>query len=238
MSEIVDAPEIYRRAAEICEQRGEEQLRDRFLVLAADAALGRGQANEAENLRLQLLLYNPHHLLEPYGSFSQAMATVDVLAYVDALRRSHPLNQAKHILASGSLSPMGYADLSKHAIAHEPRAEPESPELFRISDVERPDVMDTILSASNLARKPGRSRWRRIFFVRSKSSEAAAGASCFNQDIYSIREDGPENMGTRRFAAPELSRGPGIWIVLPLFGIVLAAGLVLVLSVLIRPLWI
>jgi hypothetical protein len=237
MSEILDAAEIYWQAAEICGERQEEQLRDRFLVLAADAAWARGRQKEAENLRLRLLSYNPHHLLQPYATLSEALASVDVRAYVDALRRSHPIDQAKHVLSAASPSPAGPAEISRYVVAHQRHPEPESAALYRISDSDgkRAEVKDPVLSASTVAGKQGWSRWRRIFFRKSKAGEAAFAA--FSKDIYSIRrEDRRENMG-RRSVLPEAKRGPGIWIVLPLFMIVLAGGLVLTLSVMLRPFW-
>jgi len=242
MSEVLDAAEIYRQAAEICQERREEQLRDRFLVLAADAALARGRAKEAENLRLRLLRYNPHHLLKPYGTLLEALATVDVRAYVDALRRSHPIDQAKQVLSTRSPSPAVSADLAKPVVALQRHAVPESPVLYRISDTgaKRAEVKDTVLSPSTVESKHRRTRWRRMFFGKSNASEAASGTSFAPQDIYRIRrEDGPDNTVARRSVVPEVGGGSGVWIVvLPLFGIVLAAGLVLALSVLIRPFWV
>src|SRR5947209_3651772 len=73
-------------------------MRDRFLVLAADAALAAGQDAEAERLRGRLLQHNPHHLLKPYSSFAEAMASADVQNYVSALRRNHPYDKAENLL--------------------------------------------------------------------------------------------------------------------------------------------
>ena len=55
----------YRELAEDYGRQGQAQMRDRFLVLAADAALAAGQTEEAEHLRGRLLQHNPHHLLKP-----------------------------------------------------------------------------------------------------------------------------------------------------------------------------
>jgi hypothetical protein len=80
----------YHELAESYEQRGEAQMRDRFLVLAADAALTAGRPDEAERYRKRLLQLNPHHLLKPYASFAEAMKSRDVKDYIEALRKYPP----------------------------------------------------------------------------------------------------------------------------------------------------
>src|SRR5713101_223049 len=92
------ATRIYRELAEDYGRQGQAQMRDRFLVLAADAALAAGQHAEAERLRGRLLQHNPHHLLKPYFSFAEAMKSADVQNYVSALRRSHPYEKAENLL--------------------------------------------------------------------------------------------------------------------------------------------
>ncbi|HLJ93825.1 MAG TPA: hypothetical protein VKU02_11620 [Gemmataceae bacterium] len=89
---------IYRELAEDYGRQGQAQMRDRFLVLAADAALAAGQQDEAERLRGRLLQHNPHHLLKPYSSFAEAMKSADVQNYVTALRRNHPYEKAENLL--------------------------------------------------------------------------------------------------------------------------------------------
>jgi hypothetical protein len=89
---------VYSELATLCDRQGQPQVRDRFLVLAADAALSAGRAEEAERLRQRLLQHNPHHLLKPYASFAEAMAAPDVQSYVSALRRSHPFDAAEQLL--------------------------------------------------------------------------------------------------------------------------------------------
>jgi hypothetical protein len=89
---------VYRELAEDYGRQGQNQMRDRFLVLAADAALAAGQAEEAESLRSRLLQHNPHHLLKPYSSFAEAMKSTDVQNYVGTLRRTHPYEKAEKLL--------------------------------------------------------------------------------------------------------------------------------------------
>src|SRR5690349_14253294 len=89
---------VYRELAEDYGRQGQGQMRDRFLVLAADAALAAGQQEEAERLRSRLLQHNPHHLLKPYSSFAEAMKSADVQNYVGTLRRTHPIEKVEKLL--------------------------------------------------------------------------------------------------------------------------------------------
>jgi hypothetical protein len=89
---------VYTELADWYERHAQASMRDRFLVLAADAALQSGQADTAERLRQRLLHANPHHLLKPYASFAEAMAAPDVETYVADLRQSYPLETAEGLL--------------------------------------------------------------------------------------------------------------------------------------------
>ena len=100
MPSAADAVRIYRELAEWHQRQGQPQQRDRFLVLAADAALAAGQRDEAERLRHRLLQLNPHHLLKPYATFTEATRAGDVQSYLTALRQSHPWEAAERQLAS------------------------------------------------------------------------------------------------------------------------------------------
>jgi hypothetical protein len=91
---------MYEELATLSDRQGQPQMHDRFLVLAADAALSAGRSDEAERLRRCLLQHNPHHLLKPYASFEEAMQASDVVSYVVALRRSHPEDASTQLLNS------------------------------------------------------------------------------------------------------------------------------------------
>src|SRR5579864_7412990 len=86
--------EIYSELAALEDQRGDAQMRDRFLILAADAALNLGARVQAEQLRERLLEHNPHHLLRPYPSMQEALQSPDVAGYVTDLRRQYPPTEA------------------------------------------------------------------------------------------------------------------------------------------------
>lgn len=81
---------IYQDLADWHEQHGPPHVRDRFLILAADAALGAGREEEANRLRHRLLQVNPHHMLRPFSSFAEALQSPDVRNYVHDLRKSYP----------------------------------------------------------------------------------------------------------------------------------------------------
>jgi len=86
---------IYKELADAHERQGQPQLRDRFLVLAADAAFTADRSAEADLLLARLLRTNPHHMLRPFTSFREAMASADIQNYVAELRRTHPPEQAE-----------------------------------------------------------------------------------------------------------------------------------------------
>ena len=76
---------IYKELADWHERQGQPQMRDRFLVLAADAAQAAGRPAEADLLLARLLRSNPHHMLRPFASFGQALASTDIQNYVGEL---------------------------------------------------------------------------------------------------------------------------------------------------------
>lgn len=90
---------VFRELASSFAQQGQDQLRDRFLVLAADAAREFNRADEAEVLRQRLLEHNPHHLLKPFASFEEAMQSEDVRSYVEGLRKKYPFDDSEQLLA-------------------------------------------------------------------------------------------------------------------------------------------
>lgn len=95
-----DLARVYEELADLEDQRGAAQNRDRFLILAADAARADGAAARAEELRARLLQYNPHHLLKPYPSLADALRSPDVQSYVADLRHTYPPKEAERLLES------------------------------------------------------------------------------------------------------------------------------------------
>ncbi len=93
---------VYEQLALRHEQKQEPRQRDIFLVLAADAALAAGRAQDAERLRNRLLELSPHSMLRPYPSFADALQSRDIQDYVAGLRRQFPPEQAARMLHEGN----------------------------------------------------------------------------------------------------------------------------------------
>jgi hypothetical protein len=91
---------IYEDLAYLYDRQGQAKLRDWFLVLAADTAFLAGWEDEAERLRVQLLSYNPHHLLKPFTSFTEAVKSPDIQSYIADLKHSYPPERAEELLHS------------------------------------------------------------------------------------------------------------------------------------------
>ncbi len=91
---------VYQELANCYEYQGQAQMRDRFLILAADALLSAGRTEEVERVRARLLEQNPHHLIKPYSTFGEALGAPDVRNYVEGLRRMYPPESAAQLLES------------------------------------------------------------------------------------------------------------------------------------------
>ncbi len=96
----MDRLSVYSELAECYDRLGQISMRDRFLILAADAALEAGQPGEAERMRLRLLQGSRHHMLRPYQSFAEAARAPDVRTYVTDLRTNYPPSVAQQLLDS------------------------------------------------------------------------------------------------------------------------------------------
>jgi hypothetical protein len=100
MDSQTDALNVYRDLADRYDKLNQFSMRDRFLMLAASAALDAGQVAEAERLRGRLLQQNRHHMLRPYGSFEEAVGAPDVQTYLVDLKTNYPPDLAEQLLAS------------------------------------------------------------------------------------------------------------------------------------------
>jgi hypothetical protein len=104
---------VYRELADTYDRLGQVSMRDRFMILAADAALEAGQPPEAERLRQRLLQASRYHMLRPYNSFAEAVQAPDVQTYLRDLRANYPLDVARQLLAT--LLPTGAVSVAQHA---------------------------------------------------------------------------------------------------------------------------
>jgi hypothetical protein len=96
----MDSLNVYRELADCYDRLGQASMRDRFLILAADAAMEASQPSEAERLRQRLLQGSRHHMLRPYASFAEAVLASDVQTYLRDLRLNYPLEVARQLLES------------------------------------------------------------------------------------------------------------------------------------------
>ncbi len=96
--DILTALQAYKDLADWYERQGQSAMRDRFLVLAAEAAFSSGNPEEAERLRQRLLQGNPHHMLKPFSSFAQALQSTNIQVYIHDLQANYPPQTAETLL--------------------------------------------------------------------------------------------------------------------------------------------
>lgn len=92
------ALQVYKELADWYERQGQAAMRDRFLILAAEAAFSAGKSEEAERLRQRLLQGNPHHMLKPFSSFAQALQSTNIQIYIHDLQVNYPPETAAELL--------------------------------------------------------------------------------------------------------------------------------------------
>lgn len=89
---------IYADLASQYAQRNDPGMREVFLVLAADAALRKGDVTQAEEFRRVMLSECPDHLLKPWRNFAEAAQTPDVEQYLAELRERYPPEVAEEMI--------------------------------------------------------------------------------------------------------------------------------------------
>lgn len=185
----------------------DDPMRDRFLVLAADAHLVAGQPDRAEGLRRRLLQHNPHHMLKPYTSLAESMKSGDVRTYVAGLRRNYPPERL------GQLADMLNRARAAKAPAAAPAAGASLPASLRLAD-----------PATGPPRPPG----------PAARPAAPAPAGLRPADVYAVLPPvaGPVPDGA---AAAEAEPPPGAWVCMALFWLLLVAAVAWTIYVLGRP---
>jgi hypothetical protein len=98
--DILTPLQVYKELADWYERQGHAAMRDRFLILAAEAAFSSGNSDEAERLRQRLLAGNPHHMLKPFSSFAQALQSTNIQIYIHDLQVNYPPQTAEELLQS------------------------------------------------------------------------------------------------------------------------------------------
>jgi len=223
-----DAFHVYRDLADYHDRQGLDQLRDRFLVLAAAAAQSAGNGDEAERLRQRLLKGNTDDRLRPFASIAQAMASPDVQTYVEELQLEYPLKAAEDLRAS-VLSP---------SLPDRQRATRALPPTAPVIDLDRPAESLKVFPNQADAEAPTLPAWqepppRKTSFPSARPSKLFPAAASTRPATIPVRRSPlqerpvrPERgVAARREDTEEV--GGGAWVCYVLFGLVLAAGLYL-----------
>jgi hypothetical protein len=236
MPSIGDMTRTYREIAESYERRGQPQMRDRFLVLAADAALTAGQPEEAEQIRARLLKASPHHMLKPFSSLTEALKSQDVRNYVAALRRSHPQESARQLLVSlqSEAPDRSAVPPPRTQPSEQPGARAEDLKVYRAQEPEpkpRPVPAARPIPAANLSSPPN----PRAAPARDAPRPSPAPDPV---EVFRIREE-PKPLRPTPHGIPmiddEPERAGTAWVASILFSLVLLGSILLAAYVLGRP---
>jgi hypothetical protein len=219
MSDIVST---YEELADREDTLGLLQMRDRFLILAADAALSLGQDTRAEKLRARLIQHNPHHLLKPYSTLADALTSSDVFSYVADLRHAYPPEEAERLLEELRLGKSSGADPL-------PRDRNDEPEIYPLPVPAREPAppTDEFDAAAGVAAPPPRIR-----HIESPKEETSPADEVFP---FPTVAPPPRRSGPRE---PEDTDGVSAlsrWVGTTLFVALLLAGLALAGYTLARP---
>jgi len=237
--------QLYRELAEIYDRQGQAQMRDRFLVLAADTAFSAGKTAEAERLRIQLLRFNPHHLLKPYDSFAEAIRSTDVENYISALRRSHPYEKAEHLLET--LSNSGAAENADRGSNLRPpnglasntsKATPDL-QVFRVvdaGDADRPEFGRSRSTAPEYSSPRDKPMTQGARALAPAKRGDPSPRSNIPPNIYAMRQE-PGGPGKKAagFEPAEDEAGFGAWVSVALAVIVFLGGLFIAACTFARP---
>jgi hypothetical protein len=216
--------EIYEELAELEDRRENPQMCDRFLILAADAALRHGLRDEAERLRARLLEHNPHHLLRPYSSLAEAMKSPDVSNYIVDLRDTYPPEHAGRLLAEGQGD--GKTTVTPAPAEPEEVAQPHIYSFTEATDEEPTEVANESLASPEPPAPPRRLR---------PVADAPTPAATPEVFPYPVETPSPRHHRRRTAEPEEPPSGLGVCVSNVLFGIVLLAGMALLVYTLAGP---
>jgi len=224
--------EVYEELANLQDQLHAAQTRDRYLILAADAALSNGDKATAERLRARLLEYNPHHMTKPYGSLAEAMRSPDVFSYVADLRHTYPPEDAERELKllRGGEAPDPHGTLAFGAAVAEPEPYEEpapAPEIYPFNqDVEAKSLPKDASAVPAAEETPAAPR---------KGKRKRAPATLHDMpDVYPYPEE--SGVSRSRASAEPAEMSPlNLWVSNILFSLLLAAGIGLLGYTLARP---
>lgn len=238
--------QVYKELAGLYDRQGQAAMRDRFLILAAEAAFSAGIAEEAEILRKRLLQANPHHMLKPFESFAQALQSKNIQIYIHDLQVNYPPQTAEQLLQNmrGGASPQTANEketMMGTAPRIDPRMEiPDEPTLplgptaeplkfYPLHDDPKP-------AASALPSKPAAAK-HPAPALSAKGGKGAAPAPS-PPPARPRPQPSPPRQAARAIppSPPSESIAPtGSWLPLVLLGMIVTAGVALVFYTLVRP---
>lgn len=254
--DILATLQVYKELADWYERQGQAAMRDRFLILAAEAAFSAGKPEEAERLRQRLLQGNPHHMLKPFSSFAQALQSTNIQIYIHDLQVNYPAETVEGLLQnlkSGVAPPAPDSGLGESTLGAVPQTAPlieirdeptlplSSPESLKVYPLR--DEPEATLPPSPPA-KPAHAN-------RSPSRKPAASPPPVHAPDRpsTLNTPSPRSQPTLPRASrpavapvpaplPPSSEPPGsagVWLSLLLFGMTVTAGVALAVYTLARP---
>jgi hypothetical protein len=238
------APRPFLEIADIYEQRGEAKMRDRFLILAADAAYAAGKTQEADRLLLRLLQGSPHHLLKAYHSFGEALRADVVRPYLTDLRQNYPPEIVETLLQSlrgGSgvtALPAAPSVAAPLASADDQTAILKAPVTPVPTDVYGIEGGDTVRLPTRPQSPPpssSRSDKSTLSPARPAATAAMPPASAPQPPVASPIAPLRLTPAEDQPGEPAEGEPPGSWLAALLFGVVITLGLAAAIYALARP---
>jgi hypothetical protein len=244
--DITAALQVYRELADWYERQGQAAMRDRFLILAAEAAFSAGKTDDAERLRQRLLQGNPHHMLKPFSSFAQALQSTNIQIYIHDLQVNYPAETAEYLLrglregvapspTSSALGDSTLGPLPPTAPLIEIRDEPTLPlgseyeplKVYPLREEPQRTAQPTPPTKPTHLNPPAARKPTTIPLERPAPRTQSAPA----------RPPRPVATATPLPAPPgrEAAAPAGAWLTLLLFGMIVTAGVALALYTLARP---
>jgi hypothetical protein len=222
---------IYEELSGCYARQKQGPVRDRLLVLAADAASSTGNSLEAERLRARLLQLSPHHLLKPFPSFAEAAKTKDVQSYIAGLRRTYPAHAVEGLLENARkgapLPDLAAAPLSAPAPTRPPQPPPaSSPQPLKPQPAQQPSLVSSTSNGNgHQSSEP----------VPEPAAEAPIQPRNRLDDIYSLRSEPRAPNGAAARVRESSASTASVWVSTTLFSLVLAGGVALAAFCAARP---
>jgi hypothetical protein len=243
--------QVYRELADWYERQGQAAMRDRFLILAAEAAFSAGNPDEAERLRQRLLQANPHHMLKPFSSFAQALQSTNIQIYIHDLQVNYPLETAENLLRSlrdgptatpaTSLGESTLGSVPQTAPLIEIRDEPTLPldnpmeplKVYPLRDEpQRTTIPTPPLKPTHLNRPAPR---KPVVPARENASPPTAPPRAQSAPARPPRPVALPTPMPTLLPPPEPQGPPGVWLIHLLFGMIVTTGAALLAYTVARP---